>query len=252
MYSKLPMATYTNKMMKKTIALLALLFIVSTIHAQRRIKGNGNVTTIIRTTADYDAVKFAGSFDYVLVSGTEGKIKIEGEENLLQYIITEVKNGALSIRTENKINLQTSRNKTIKITVPFEDINTVSLTGSGEVWNENTISTTHFNASITGSGDATLVVKATSIDASVTGSGDLTLKGQTNSLKTGVTGSGDYKGFDLLANDVEVSVNGSGAAKVVCNGHLKARVSGSGDIKFSGNPKTEDSNVAGSGSIRKQ
>lgn len=205
--------------------------------------------TITRTTSDYDAVKFAGSFDYVLVSGTEGKIKIEGEENLLQYIITEVKNGTLSIRTENRINLQTSRNKTIKVTVPFEAIDAVSLSGSGDVWNESVISATNFKASITGSGDVTLEVEATAIDASVTGSGDLTLKGKTNSLKASVTGSGDYKGSNLSANDVDVSVTGSGDAKVVCHGHLKARVSGSGDIKYTGSPKTEDSKVAGSGSI---
>ncbi|MBO3097693.1 head GIN domain-containing protein [Gelidibacter pelagius] len=235
--------------MKKSILLLAAVLIATTIHAQRKIKGNGNVMTITRTTSDYDAVKFAGSFDYVLVSGTEGKIKIEGEENLLQYIITEVKNGTLSIRTENRINLQTSRNKTIKVTVPFEAIDAVSLSGSGDVWNESIISATNFKASITGSGDVTLEVEATAIDASVTGSGDLTLKGKTNNLKASVTGSGDYKGSNLSANDVVVSVTGSGDAKVVCHGHLKARVSGSGDIKYTGSPKTEDSKVAGSGSI---
>lgn len=236
--------------MKKSILLIAALLILSTIQAQKKIKGNGNVTTINRTTSDYEAVTFAGSFDYILVSGTEGKIKIEGEENLLQYIITEVKNGTLNIRTKNSISLQTSKNKTIKITVPFEEINAVSLTGSGDVWNENTISTNHFKTSVTGSGDIILDVEASSIDASVTGSGDLTLKGRTNNLKVNVTGSGDYKGFSLVANDVDVSVNGSGDAKVVCNGHLKARVSGSGDIRYSGTPKTEDSKVAGSGSIR--
>lgn len=236
--------------MKKSILLCAALLIVSTIQAQKRIKGNGNVTTITRTTSDYDAVSFAGSFDYILVSGTEGRIKIEGEENLLQYIITEVNNGTLSVKTKNRISLQTSRNKTIKITVPFEDINAVSLTGSGDVWNEDTISTPHFKTSVTGSGDSILDVEATSVDASVTGSGDLTLKGRTNSLTVNVTGSGDYKGFNLSANDVDVSVNGSGDAKVVCHGHLKARVSGSGDIRYSGTPKTEDSKIAGSGSIR--
>ena len=237
--------------MKKSILFVAALLLATTIQAQKKIKGNGNVTTINRTTSNYDAVSFAGSFDYILVSGTEGKIKIEGEENLLPYIITEVKNGTLNVKTQNRINLQTSRNKTIKITVPFEDINTVSLAGSGDVWNENTISVPHFKTSITGSGDIVLDVEASSVEASVTGSGDLTLKGKTNRLEVSVTGSGDYKGFDLMANDVDVSVNGSGDAKVVCNGNLKARVSGSGDIKYAGNPKTEDIKVAGSGSIRK-
>lgn len=235
--------------MKKTVILLAALLAINTVKAQQKIKGNGNITTITRTTSDYDAVSFTGSFDYVLVSGTEGKIQIEGEENLLQYIVTEVKNGTLSVRTENRTNLQTSRNKTIKITVPFEEIHEVSLTGSGDVWNENTLTASHFKTSLTGSGDVKLQLEAETIEASVTGSGDMSLKGQTTSLKVNVTGSGDYEGYQLTANDVDVSVNGSGDATIVCNGHLKARVAGSGDITYKGNPKTEDSKVAGSGSI---
>lgn len=235
--------------MKKSSLLIAVLLVVNTIHAQKRIKGNGNMTSITRTTSDYNTVSFAGSFDYVLVSGKEGKIKIEGEENLLQYIFTEVKNGHLKIKTENRISLQTSRNKTIKITVPFEDINAVSLAGSGDLWSENLIRTPNFKVSVAGSGDAKLEIDATSIDASIAGSGELALKGKTNRLDVSVTGSGEYKGYDLDANDVDVSVSGSGDAKIVCHGHLKARVAGSGDIKYKGNAKTEDSKVAGSGSI---
>ncbi|MEO5788418.1 MAG: head GIN domain-containing protein [Gelidibacter sp.] len=235
--------------MKKSIVLIAALLVASTIQAQKRIKGNGNITSVTRTTSDYNTVNFAGSFDYVLVSGKEGQIKIEGEENLLPYIITEVKNGNLTIKTENNISLQTSRNKTIKITVPFEDISAVSLAGSGDVWNEGIISTTRFKVSVTGSGDVKLNLDVTSIEAGVNGSGELDLKGKTNTLNVSVSGSGEYKGFNLDATDVDVSVTGSGDAKVVCNGHLKARVTGSGDIKYRGNPKTEDSKVAGSGSI---
>lgn len=235
--------------MKKSIVLLAALLIVSSIQAQKRIKGNGHITTINRTTSDYDAVNFAGSFDYILVAGKEGQIKIEGEENLLHYIITELKNGTLTVKTENKINLQTSRNQTIKITVPFEDISAVSLAGSGDVWNNDIISTNRFKAALSGSGDMKLQVNAPTVEAKVAGSGEIELKGTTNTLKVNVAGSGDFKGYDLDANDVDVSVTGSGDAKINCNGHLKARVAGSGDIKYKGNPKTEDSKVAGSGRI---
>ena len=235
--------------MKNSILLLVALVIAGTIHAQKKIKGNGNITSVTRTTSDYDAVKFTGSFDYVLISGKEGNIQLEGEENLLKYIITEVKNGTLIIRTENNTNFQTSRNKTIKITVPFMDINALSLTGSGDVWNENIISTTQFKVSVTGSGEAKLEVEASAIEANLTGSGELVIKGKTNRLDVIVSGSGRFKGYDLDANDVDVSVTGSGDAEIVCSGHLKARVSGSGDIKYKGNPKTEDSKVSGSGSI---
>ncbi len=235
--------------MRKTTLLIVVLLVSLSIQAQKRIKGNGNITTITRTTSEYDGVKCAGSFDYILVAGKEGAIKIEGEENLLQYIITEVKDGNLIVKTQDRINLSTSRNKTIKITIPFKEINNVSLAGSGDLWNEDKITATKFNVSLAGSGDIILNIEATSTEASVAGSGDLTLKGKTNSLNAQVAGSGNIHGFDLQSNDTDVSVAGSGDADVVCNNNLKARVSGSGDIRYKGNPKTEDTKVSGSGNI---
>ena len=242
-----------NPIKNQSILIIACLLFASTSCAQwgKSIKGNGNMTTVTRTTSDYDGVKCAGSFDYVLVEGTEGKITIEGEENLIEYIITEIKNGSLVVKVKNDVNLKTSRNKSIKITIPFKEIENVSLAGSGDLWNDNVLASDNLDISLTGSGDIILNIKASKTKASITGSGDVTLKGTTNVLEASVTGSGDFHGFDLEVNDTDVSVTGSGDAKVVCNENLKARVTGSGDIVYKGNPKTEDTKVSGSGSIKK-
>ena len=103
--------------------------------------------------------------------------------------------------------------------------------------------------SLSGSGDVVLDVNTQSVSGKVSGSGDLTLRGTTNTLKASVAGSGDFHGFDLKSVNTDVSVNGSGDATVYCSGELKARVSGSGDIEYRGNPKTKDTKVSGSGSI---
>ncbi|WP_040278608.1 head GIN domain-containing protein [Psychroserpens damuponensis] len=238
--------------MKKSIVLIAALLSFTFSQAQwggKKIKGNGNITTITRTTLDYDAVYCSGSFDYILVSGTEGKITIEGESNLVEHIITEVKNGKLIIKTEKGKNLNTSNNKTIKVTIPYKDINAVSLSGSGDLWNEGQINSSSFEASLSGSGDVILNIQSNNATGNITGSGDLTLKGSTQNLTAKVTGSGDFHGFNLKAVNTDVSVTGSGDAKVVCNGNFKARVTGSGDIEYRGNPTNEDSKVSGSGSI---
>lgn len=236
----------------KSILFVTALLSVSFTQAQfgnKKVKGNGKMTTITRTTSDYNGIKCAGSMDYILVKGTEGKIKIEGEENLLKHIITEVKNNNLIVKVENNISLKTSINKTIKITIPFKDINEVSLAGSGDLWNEDTITTTNLDVSLAGSGDVVLDIETTSVEGSLAGSGDLTLKGSTDNLEASVAGSGDFHGFNLQSNNTEVSVAGSGDAQVVSNEYLKARVSGSGDIAYKGNPKKEDTKVNGSGSI---
>jgi hypothetical protein len=236
---------------KQTIIIVASILFVTTSYAQwgKSIKGNGQVTTVTRNTSEYDGIKCSGSFDYILVRGTEGSIKIEGEENLLEYIITEVKNNNLIVKEKDNMNLRTSWNKSIKITIPFKDINNLSLTGSGDVKNEDLLTSNDLDISLTGSGDIVLNIKSSNTKANVTGSGDVTLKGATNSLKASVTGSGNFNGIDLESIDTDVLVTGSGDAKVVCNGNFKARVAGSGDIQYIGNPKTEDTKVAGSGDI---
>lgn len=238
-------------MKKHFLLLLALLFTVSINYAQswKKVSGNGNLTTINRTVGEYDAISCAGSFDYILVSGTEGQLKIEGEENLLKYVITEVKNGKLIVKTEKGINLKYSKGKAIKVTIPFKDINEVSLAGSGDLWTEDTINTTNLDVSLAGSGDMKIDIKATSVESSLAGSGDIELNGSTTNLEVSIAGSGDYSGYGLNADNTEVTISGSGDAEVVSNLSLKARVAGSGDIKYKGNPDKEDTKVSGSGSI---
>jgi hypothetical protein len=243
-----------KKFNSKLLLVIALIFTTS-ISAQNwwknSVKGNGKVTKITRTTDDYAAIKCAGFMDFELVQGKEGNITIEGEANLLEYIVTEVENDALVVKVEKGVNLKTSWKKGIIITIPFEDIENISLAGSGDVWNKDTIDTDELKVGLSGSGDINLKVKTNTIISSITGSGDIKITGDTNNLETKVTGSGDFHGFELNADNTEAYVTGSGDLKVVSNKMLKARVTGSGDIKYQGNPDKEDTKVTGSGSISK-
>lgn len=241
--------------MKKTTAFIITLLLVTTAaHAQwwgkgKKIKGNGNVTTITRTTSDYEKVSVSGSFDVELVYGTEGKLKLEGEENLLPYIETEVKGGNLKIKVQKGYSIRVSRGKKLLVSVPFKDINSVSLAGSGDVVSKNTIKARSFHTSLAGSGDIVLDVEANNVTMKVAGSGDLTVTGTTDNLETRLAGSGDIHAYKLKAKDVDVKLAGSGDIRIYAQESLKARVSGSGDISYRGKPSKEDTKVAGSGSI---
>ena len=238
----------------KFLFTLLLLSSITISNAQwwggKGVKGNGDVTTITRNTGDYDGIKCGGFMDFKLVPGEEGKITIKGESNLLEHIITEVKNGNLVVKVKNGKNLRPSNNKPLIITIPYKDVNSVSLAGSGDLWNEGTIKANELQTAVAGSGDLNLNIDTFKVSASVAGSGDLTLKGKTENIKASVAGSGDIHGFNLDSKNVEASVAGSGDIAVNCNGgELKARVSGSGDIEYRGTPSKEDTKVSGSGSI---
>jgi hypothetical protein len=69
--------------------------------------------------------------------------------------------------------------------------------------------------------------------------GNKKIKGNGN-MATETRSTRDYDG---------VKCAGSGDMEIVSHQSLKARVSGSGDIEYKGNPSKEDTKVSGSGSI---
>ncbi|MDT0644398.1 head GIN domain-containing protein [Zunongwangia sp. F363] len=240
--------------MKKSILILTAIFLgFTSANAQwwgnEKIKGNGKMITEERSTSDYDEVQLVGSMDVELVSGQEGKLKVEAESNLQEYILTEVQGGKLKISIEKGVDLRPSGNNEIKITVPFKDLEEVSVTGSGDLWNSDKITASNFSASLTGSGDLNLNLDVQDLKGSVTGSGDIVVNGNADHFECKVTGSGDFEAFNLKARTVEATVSGSGDLMVYASEKLFARVSGSGDITYKGSPKKEDFKVSGSGSV---
>jgi hypothetical protein len=237
--------------MKKITTLCLALLAVAVTNAQwKKVKGNGNVVTEERSTGEYEAISVSGFFDIDLVDGNEGELTLRGEENLLEHIVTEVKDGKLVIKVEKGLNLQPSNWKDgIHITVPVESINAVALSGSGDIVGKKKITSDDFKASMSGSGDISLQVEANTMSASMSGSGDISLSGKTGDFEINISGSGDIKAYELEAENVDAVVSGSADIKVTVNGMLRARVSGSGDIHYRGNPTKIDSKSSGSGDI---
>ena len=238
-----------NTIAKITLALTLSLFGISESNAQwnKKVVGNGDITTKKITTQSYDKIKAVGSMDVHLERGNEGNISVTTDSNIQEYVIAEVKDNTLVLRTKKNINLKTK--KGIHITVPFEAISGVSLVGSGDIDTKDTIKNDSFDVAVTGSGDVNLAVESNTLDAKVTGSGDMVLTGKATNLEVKVSGSGDFKGNSLNAENTQAYVSGSGDVEVTASKSIKARVNGSGDIEYSGNPDNSDTKVMGSGSI---
>lgn len=245
-------------MKKSVLSLVCGAFLISLIanaqwssSDQNKVKGNGKVITDTRTTSDYDAIKISGSFNVDLVAGKEGKIILKGEENLVSAIKVEVEDNVLKIYVEKGANIRPSMGKKIEVTIPFEKISELSLSGSGDIQTKSTIKNNKFVAKLSGSGNFNLAVDASNLELNLSGSGNVSLKGNADNFITKLSGSGDIDAVSLQSKNVDVNVSGSGNSRVNCNESLTARVSGSGDIKYTGNPEKRDVKVSGSGNISK-
>ncbi|MFS4416823.1 head GIN domain-containing protein [Maribacter sp. 2307ULW6-5] len=218
----------------------------------KTVKGNGDWTTVERSTKDYDALALSGWFTVKLVDGQEGALILRGESNLLEHLVTEVRNNTLTIKTKNGVRLKPSNWKDgIEVTVPVRDIEDIALSGSGDIVGSTTLGGNTLNTKMSGSGDITLDVDVNTLKAILSGSGDMELSGRTTRFEATVSGSGDIEAFDLAADHVEATVSGSADIEVTAKESLSARVSGSGDIAYKGSPTKVDAKTSGSGDITK-
>lgn len=203
-----------------------------------------------RHLTGFNAVNVSGSFDVYITQGTTESVKVEAPADIIKNIVTEVKNGTLVIRTREHFSFNNIfGNKKMVVYVSIKNCNAISLTGSGDVYFKEGIAADNLSLSLTGSGDVSGKVTVKNLSSSITGSGDLRVSGRAENSKVTVTGSGDFTGRDLATNTTVVFVGGSGDASVNANSTLKASVTGSGDIHYSGHPKNISKSTAGSGDI---
>lgn len=238
----------------KNLLLIALLFVQTlwTVNAQHYIKGNGHIVTKERTIEGFNTIKVSGSFNVHLSPELKKKLTLTTDENIIEAIVTEVKEGVLIIRSKKGRNLRPSDRNRIQITIPQASLKGPFLSGSGKIYSDNTFTTGQFKSHLSGSGKIDLQLKADHIETVLSGSGKIVLTGHTNRLKVKLSGSGVIRLNDLEAQQGEISLSGSGNAYVHCRDELKAVVSGSGRIRYYGEPKEKlHTKVNGSGSIRK-
>ena len=241
--------------MKNLILTLALLVSVSTVSAQnwssKKTKGNGSIVTEDRTVNAFNKLKVSGSFRVVLTSDRTKEVSIKTDENLMDYIITEVKDGALIIKIKKNYYLKPSNHKAIAVEVPLYSLREIALSGSGSVRSEEQIRTSHLEMKMSGSGKIIVGVAADDVEAVLSGSGRIELYGSSSNFEAVLSGSSSVKANELKTEEGKFTVSGSGRIETNVMEKIIAKVSRSGSIRYLGSPnlllKTK---VSGSGSIR--
>ena len=236
--------------------LLAAMLLTGPVYTYAKTHASAEIiTTKIedRHLSGFNAVSLSGSFDVYITQGSTESVKVEAPDNVIDHIITEVNGGVLKIYNKNDNSFHWSEifgsHKKIAIYVTAKDLNSIGVSGSGDIFFKEGIHTNSLKLRVSGSGDMYGKVDVKTLESSISGSGDVKLSGRADDSTVSVVGSGDFEARNLVTVNTAVRVSGSGNADISASNRVDASVSGSGDIRYTGGAKNISSAKSGSGDI---
>lgn len=238
-----------------------------------------------RSVGSFSSIHQHTSADVYITKGSVGMVKVIADDDAIDKLKTEVRNGVLHIESTSN-GWRNVRTMEVHITMPT--IETIKNSGSGDFLIEGAIPGNNVYIGISGSGDLKAEFAATNLEIKISGSGDVSLSGVKGDLAVSVSGSGDVYAEDLKLDNCNISGTGSGDlklkgkaatfvasimgsgdinaygltavnVKVKCNGSgdvvvqavekVTATLNGSGDLTYYGSPEYVDVESNGSGEV---
>ena len=232
----------------------------------QRIGGSGHPATESRTVSDFHTIQFGSAWDATIEVGPSKGVEITLDDNLSKHVVTEVKEGRLTIRFEKGISVNTKSPMKLRITTPSLDGISVSGASNAQVAG---VKANHFKAGLSGSAHLTVKGLAATLEVSQSGASeiawrDLNLKeakitqsgaskadigGRVDQLSVVQSGAASLKGPDSKV----ASTRSSGAAHTFVNVEesLTAFTSGAASVVYGGNPNVTKKQ-SGASTIRKK
>ena len=229
-----------------TLVVLSLA-ITGCVNCQTRktVYGNKNVVKKERIAVPFTGVSTSSSIDVLLSQGDKNSITVEADENLHEYIITEIKNGTLNVYTD--ANIRDAEMKRVHVTM--KDIDYVSSSSAGDVIGVTPVKTSSLKVTASSAGDVKLEVYAQTVDINGSSAGDISLSGEVDMLDASLSSAGDLNAYDLKSREADVSASSSGDADIYVTEKLRARASSAGSVTYKGNPKNVDASSSSAGGV---
>lgn len=214
------------------------------------ITGSKNVITETRDMKGISSVLVRGSGMVEFIQGDKEEVRVTGDDNVIPFVLTELKEGKLTIQKKEKVKMK--KISKISIAIVVKDLKELEVHGSADIRSDGFLSTGDLSIVSQGSSDIDLNLKSSNITVNSNGSGDIRLLGTASKLTLKSFGSGDVKAYDLQLQEADVNTKGSGNVQVAPMSTLSVNMAGSGDVFYKGSPVVSKGEMIGSGQLQKE
>ena len=200
------------------LALAAALSLASAAHADEQV----------RNAPAFTSISVSGPINLSVDAGKAQSLTVRGDARFLQALRSEVVNGELRLRLDDKS--FKSRNGEARVLIAMPALRALAVEGAGEI---------KLNQ-----------IRGERLDVNYRGAGSMDINGEVKTFSMKAEGVGAVDAKALLANDVDIRFRGVGDVSVYAKNRLDATVQGMGELTYYGRPRTVNKSASGIGSVR--
>jgi hypothetical protein len=190
------------------------------------VQGSGNVQAEKRNLADFNAIEVGGAIEVEVVAQKDFSVEVEADDNLLQFIKTEVSGETLKISTDKRF----STRNPIRVRISAPDIGNLEVSGASKLSLTN--------------------LKNDSLRVDSSGASKIKVDGETKNLEVELSGASRLDAENLKTENADIDASGASNATIFVSNDLKADLSGASSVTYSGNPKNLVKKTSGASSVK--
>lgn len=211
-----------------TVLVLLPLLTAGCHHARRaELQGSGKRVTEKRNIAPFTSIETDGAFDIEVVCQKDVSMELEGDDNILPHVSTEVRNNVLRLEATKGYSSRDSI--VVRLTVP--NLEAISANGAG-------------NIRITG-------VSNEKLQISSDGAPNIAASGSTKMIGIDSNGAAKIDTHNLRAERAVVDSKGASKVDLGVSDRLDVTVSGPSHVTYRGDPVVNKT-VHGPGKVEKR
>lgn len=201
----------------------------------------------VRKLDNFSGIGISISADVYYTPGNAHEIKIEGDADDVDDLITKVENGFLQVKYPVGWKIRRSK---LTLYISSKELEAVKISGSAKFRSGESVTSDEMEFAVSGSGDIEFEkLLADEIGVKISGSGSVFLNsGNADELDAKISGSGKLNAEAFEVNEFSAGISGSGGVRITVKDELDARISGSGKVYYHGTPRVNSSS-SGSGKV---
>jgi len=202
-----------------------------------------------RKVRDFNAIKVSTGIDLYLRMGETEAVKIVADDDIIDDVITEVKDGTLRIYMKKNNWFNWGGNKTKKAYVTVQELNAINASSGSDVRSENTLEGESLKIQASSGSDIEIEVFYKNLWLDTSSGSDARLSGKVKTFDAEASSGSDIKAQKLESKICKVRVSSGSDATVSVSDELYARASSGGDIRYYGNPMVRDIDESSGGDV---